>query len=631
MRRSVACRKRHRVHTVSTPPDGSTSHSCPARRLEQRFPAREQLLELVAGGAVRRERLDVVPVLGEPRSSSATRARAPAIDASTCSSSLGGRFAAAAARCLRLLACFGRRRGRRLLASSRLARSRPSRRGRSAACRPRPRRSARRRRRAARGRARRAAPCPGNASSAASSASRLSRSRWFVGSSSTRKFAPDATTSASASRRRSPPESSDDLLLVRRPSPRRGSARAAPAPAARCSPVAPIAHSSTRAALVAAPPRAGRSRRARRRGRSGPCRVGPCRRAPRAASSCPSRSGRRARRARRARARARRPSSSCLSPAREVEALGLDDDPPAPRGLQELEAERAPRSSAAAPRRAPASMRRDLRQLRLRLLAPSSSCSGTARRSARAARCPPPARSADFAAACAPRRLLAAPDVPRAGEERRAAALELEHRGRRPTRGTSGRGRRGSTAASIVVELLLEPLDDSHVEVVRRLVEQQQVGVARERARERRARQLAAGERVEPPVEIGVAEAEPAQDGGRAVAPAVAAARARAAPAPRRSGAASPASWSPPPSPPRAARSSCSIATRSAAPESAYSRSVRPRSRGGRWSCSATRVPFANASSPPCERRLADRARAAASSCRRRSGRRARAGRGARP
>src|SRR4051812_28330836 len=48
---------------------------------------------------------------------------------------------------------------------------------------------------------------PGKASSAPSSASRLSRSRWFVGSSRTRKFAPEATASASASRRRSPPES----------------------------------------------------------------------------------------------------------------------------------------------------------------------------------------------------------------------------------------------------------------------------------------------------------------------------------------------------------------------------------------------------------------------------------------
>src|SRR4051812_27581903 len=39
---------------------------------------------------------------------------------------------------------------------------------------------------------------------------------------------------------------------------------------------------------------------------------------------------------------------------------------------------------------------------------------------------------------------------------------------------------------------------------------------------------------------------------------------------------------------------------RSLAPEMTYSRSVTLRSRGGRWSCSATRVPFSNASSPPC-------------------------------
>ena len=71
----------------------------------------------------------------------------------------------------------------------------------------RPRAGGRPRRRAARGRARRAGRCPGNASSAASSDSRDSRSRWFVGSSSTRRFAPEATTIASASRRRSPPDS----------------------------------------------------------------------------------------------------------------------------------------------------------------------------------------------------------------------------------------------------------------------------------------------------------------------------------------------------------------------------------------------------------------------------------------
>src|SRR4051794_18065015 len=46
--------------------------------------------------------------------------------------------------------------------------------------------------------------------------------------------------------------------------------------------------------------------------------------------------------------------------------------------------------------------------------------------------------------------------------------------------------------------------------------------------------------------------------------------------------------------------SSCSVATRSRAPERTYSRRVSSWSSGGRWSCRATRVPFWNASSPPC-------------------------------
>ena len=74
--------------------------------------------------------------------------------------------------------------------------------------------AARRPRRAARGRARRAGRCPGTPSSAASSASRDSRSRWFVGSSSTRKFAPDATAIASASRALAAREHGDRLLVL---------------------------------------------------------------------------------------------------------------------------------------------------------------------------------------------------------------------------------------------------------------------------------------------------------------------------------------------------------------------------------------------------------------------------------
>ena len=73
------------------------------------------------------------------------------------------------------------------------------------------------------------------------------------------------------------------------------------------------------------------------------------------------------------------------------------------------------------------------------------------------------------------------------------------------------------------VELALEPLEVRDVEVVRRFVEEEQVGIAAERASKRGARQLAARERAQRAVEIPFGEAEPAEDGGRVVAPAVAA------------------------------------------------------------------------------------------------------------
>ena len=57
--------------------------------------------------------------------------------------------------------------------------------------------------------------------------------------------------------------------------------------------------------------------------------------------------------------------------------------------------------------------------------------------------------------------------------------------------------------------------------MVRRLVEEEHVGLPGECAAKRRARQLPAGEGVEPALEVGVAEAETAEDARRAVAPAV--------------------------------------------------------------------------------------------------------------
>ena len=70
---------------------------------------------------------------------------------------------------------------------------------------------------------------------------------------------------------------------------------------------------------------------------------------------------------------------------------------------------------------------------------------------------------------------------------------------------------------------LLEPLERLDVEVVRRLVEQQQVGLGGERAGERAARELAAGEGLQRAVEVGVGEPEAVDDRARALAPAVAA------------------------------------------------------------------------------------------------------------
>ena len=120
------------------------------------------------------------------------------------------------------------------------------------------------------------------------------------------------------------------------------------------------------------------------------------------------------------------------------------------------------------------------------------------------------------------RRLLPAPGVPRALEEARAAGLDLQHAGadglEEPAvvRDEHDRGVERD-------ERLLEPLERLDVEVVGRLVEQQQVGLRGERAGQRAARQLAAGERRERAVEVGLGEAEAVDDGAGAVAPRVAA------------------------------------------------------------------------------------------------------------
>ena len=292
---------------------------------------------------------------------------------------------------------------------------------------------------------------------------------------------------AGARRPREPPPASRA-----RPSRRRGSARAATAPRAAAGP-SPTSPRRAPSRARPARPRAGRSTSPRRRGRAAPCRP-PRARRPRIVSSsvvlpdpfgptsatCSPRS-----------IANDAPSSSVLVAGAHDELVDDEHVAAGARRLEELEAERAP-----------ARVRRlhahrldalDLLQLRLRLLReallvtepldeplePRDLLSLPRGR----------LRLVDRA-----RRLLAPPDVPRAREVERLAAFQLEHRRRHRleepavVRDEDHRG----------VECLqhpLEPFERLDVEVVRRLVEQQQVGLRRERPRERRARQLAAGER----------------------------------------------------------------------------------------------------------------------------------------
>jgi hypothetical protein len=120
-----------------------------------------------------------------------------------------------------------------------------------------------------------------------------------------------------------------------------------------------------------------------------------------------------------------------------------------------------------------------------------------------------------------PRGLLDPPLVPRTGEVRRTSRFELEH-GVRNRLEEPAVVRNDDDACVERLQLALEPLEALHVEVVRRLVEQQQVGVAPERARQGRPSQLTTRERLEPAVEMFVTEAEAAQDSGCALAPVVA-------------------------------------------------------------------------------------------------------------
>ena len=210
-----------------------------------------------------------------------------------------------------------------------------------------------------------------------------------------------------------------------------------------------------------------------------------------------------------------------MPPADSRQPLDLDDGPAGARRLEELEPDRAPavREVLELAGRLLALLLEpaDLRQLRLRLLRLRLLVAEPLHEAVQALDVGADALHR-LRRSLRPRRPLEPPLVPRPREVEAAAALELEHR-RRHRLEEPAVVRDEDDGGVDRRQLALEPLEALDVEVVRRLVEQQQVGVARERAAERGARQLAARERLELPVEVVVAEAEPAQHRRGAVAP----------------------------------------------------------------------------------------------------------------
>ena len=210
-----------------------------------------------------------------------------------------------------------------------------------------------------------------------------------------------------------------------------------------------------------------------------------------------------------------------LLAGRQCDVLGLEDNPAASWRVEKVESESPPllrqRRDLLLRRRAFLLEARDLRELRLSLLRlvllvaePLDEALEPGDVDGDAIRC--------LSGRCGTGCLLLPPLVPRAGEVVGSTGCELEHRGR--DRFEEPAVVRDEDHCRIDrLELALEPFEVLHVEVVRRLVEEEQVRAARESARERGTGQLAAGERPERSVEIVVGEAEAANGRGRSVAP----------------------------------------------------------------------------------------------------------------
>ena len=376
------------------------------------------------------------------------------------------------------------------------------------------------------------------------------RGGWWARRGSARSAPRRATSTASDRRRRSPPESPPSGFSASSPENRKrpSSARALfgrqPGRALRrlehaLAPERRRRRAPRRAGRGSRPSRCGRAQLARGQ-RAG------ARRASRSASSCRSRWAPRARRARRARATARR--------ARAARSAAPSSPPRRPRRARRCSSKitRPERSGAANANSRPLPSARvaldalDLGELlhaRLRLAGLGGLVAEALDEALHALdlRLLLVDRLAERDLA---RRLLAPPLVPGAGEEARARPRLRSSSTAVPTASRNQRScATSTTAASRSDERLLEPLQRLDVEMVGGLVEQQHVRAGGQRAGERGARELAAGEGVQRAVEIGLARSRgraPSRSRGRATgsrrAPPAAPARARSGRAsPRRS------------------------------------------------------------------------------------------------
>ena len=372
---------------------------------------------------------------------------------------------------------------------------------------------------------------PSNAWSASSSASRLSRSRWLVGSSRISTLAPEATRIASDSRRRSPPESpssgfsavlageQEAARAARAPCPASGRSRAgrprAPCPLAgrALGVLGEVAELDVVAACAACPPSSSRW----------PASVSISVVLPDAVGR------RRATRARRARATARRRSSSVASPGTSMRPSSSSNTtrPERSGGSKEKRERCAVARVAARPSRSILSsfFTPRLRLARLGRLVAEALDEALHPRDLAPAGCSIARPSASSRAACS---LRQACQGPRRSAPRPASSSSTEVP-------TASRNQRSwatrTTAASSVDEVALEPLERLDVEVVGRLVEQQQVGVAGQRAGQRGARQLAAGEGRERRSRCSSPKPRPCSGGDRRRRASGSRRRARAAPA----------------------------------------------------------------------------------------------------